>query len=56
MIKQFYLTTPGQNEPNSNGNEWVFHIPQSFKTLVGGVVESFLAAEMQLVYSTSPAD
>ena len=44
MIKQFYLTIPGQNGPKSNGNEWVLHIPQSFKTLVGGVVESLLSA------------
>ena len=25
-------TTPGQNEPRSNGNEVVFHIPQSSRT------------------------
>ena len=26
-------TTPGQSEHGSNGNEWVFNTPQSFKTV-----------------------
>ena len=26
-------TTPGQSEPESNGNEGLLHIPQSFNTV-----------------------
>ena len=61
-------TTPGQNEPWSNGNEGVLHIPLISKgwslairllsvismTLVGR--GSYLYAEMLSVYSTVPAD
>ena len=62
-------TIPCQSGPESNGNEGVLHILRSSRitsvspsdflmsypghSLVGG---SYLSAEMQLVYSTSPAD
>ena len=62
-------TTPSQNEPGSNGNKGVLHITQSSRVgastsdgLVsypgqllewGGVYSS---AEMQLAYSTAPAN
>ena len=63
-------TTSGQSRPGSNGNEGVLHIPQSSSitgtspldclvsypghSFVGG--RSYPYAEMQLVYSTAPAD
>ena len=60
-------TTLGQNEPKSNGNKGVFHIPQISKAealpldclksypghSLGG---SYPSAEMQSVYSTTLAD
>ena len=60
--------TPGQSRPGINSNEGVLCIPQSSSIaedspsdylvsypghLLG---ESYLSAEMQLVYSTVPAD
>ena len=60
---------PGQSWPWSNGNEEVFHIPQSSKAGASpsnGLVSysghlfcgggSYSSEEMQLVYSTTPAD
>ena len=63
------VTTLGQNEPGSNGNEEVLHIPWRSK---GGASPSdclasypenswrggefYPSAEMQLVYFTAPAD
>ena len=55
----------GQSGPGSNGNKGVLHIPQNFsitirlfnvisKTLVEQ--RSYPSAEVQLVYSTAPAD
>ena len=61
-------TTPCQIGPGNDGNEGVFHIPQSFSitsalpsdclmsylgNLLGG---SYPSAEMQLVYSIVPAN
>ena len=62
-------TIPGQSGPRSNGNEGVLRIPQSSSitgisqsdclvsypehSLWGG---SYPSAEVQLVYSTAPAD
>ena len=60
--------TAGQSGPGSNGNKGVLHIPQISKTgaspldglmpypenLFGG--RSYSSAEMQLVYSTAPAN
>ena len=59
--------TPGQNGPRSNGNKGVLYFPQSSMTralLSHGLVsypgnlleESYPSAEMQLVYSTAPAN
>ena len=61
-------TTPGQNGPGSDGNEGVFCIPQS-SSITGtspsdclvpyprdSLVESYTSSEMQLLYSTAPAD
>ena len=62
-------TTPGQNGPGSDGNEGVFHIPQS--SCITGASPSdslesyprhslrgqfYLSAEMRSVYFISPAD
>ena len=63
-------STPlGQNEPGSNSNEGVFHIPQRSKTRTSPsdavychiqdsrwVGESYPSAEMQSVYSTASTD
>ena len=56
-------TTPGQSEPEGNGNEGVLHIPQSpsisetssSDCLVSYPVHSS-TAEVQAVYSTAPGD
>ena len=60
--------TPGQSGPGSNANEGVFCIPQSSSTtgaspsdclvsyLGHSLGKSYLFAEMQLVYSTAPAN
>ena len=61
-------TSPGQNGPGSHGNEEVLCIPQKLqhyrslklfnviiKTLIGEG-GSYPSAEMQLVYSTPPAN
>ena len=58
----------GQSEPGSDGIEGVLHIPQS-SSITGAsqsdclmlyprhsLEESYPSAEMQLVYSTTPAD
>ena len=66
------IITPGQSGPGSNSNERVLHIPQNSKTeaspsnglmsypehslLLVVVVESYLSSEVQLVYSTVPAN
>ena len=58
-------TTLGQSGPGSNDDEGVLHIPQSSsitirlfsiisRTLFGW--KAYPSTEMQLVYSTSPAD
>ena len=56
------VTTPSQREPGSNDNEEVLYILKSSSitgtspsdgTLVGG--GAYPSAEMQLVYSTAPA-
>ena len=61
-------TTPGQSGPGSDGNEGVLRIPQSSSftgtspsdCLVSypghSLVGSYSSAEVQLVYSTAPAD
>ena len=61
-------TTSGKNEPESNGNEGVLHIPQSLSItgtsssdslmLYPGHLlrESYSSAEKKSVYSTAPAD
>ena len=61
-------TTPGQSRPGSNGNERVLCIPQSssiteaspsdcLMSYLGHLLgESYPSAEMQLVYSTAPAN
>ena len=59
-------TSPSQSGPGSNGNEEVLHIPQISKAgalLSDGLMsypghsgESYLSADMQLVYSTVPAE
>ena len=61
-------TTPGQSGPGSDGNKGVLRIPQSSSitgTSLSGCLVSYLGhslgvsypiAEMQSVYSTTPAD
>ena len=61
-------TTPGQNQPGSDGNERVLRIPQSSSITVSSPLdclvsylghslgESYSSAEKQSVYSTTPAD
>ena len=59
-------TTPGQSKPERNSNEGVLHIPQISKAGVspldglmlysGHLLGGSHSAEMQLVYSTAPAD
>ena len=61
-------TTPGQSGPGSNDTEWVLCIPQSSSItgaspsdLLGSypghlLGESYSSAEMQSVYSITPAD
>ena len=61
-------TTPGQSGPGNDGNEGVLRIPQSssitgtspsdyFVTYPGHSLKEFYpSAEVQLVYSTAPAD
>ena len=78
MIRYFYsihrwnltaTNTPNQSGPESNGNEKVLHILQSFGTrasLLDGLMsypeyslwvgESYLSAEMQSAYSTAEAE
>ena len=61
----------GQSGPGSDGNEGVLHLPQSYSItetspldclvsylghLLGGGVGSYPSAQMQLVYSTAPAE
>ena len=60
-------TTLGQSGPESNGNEMIHLIPQKSKTEASSSVrltsypghllgEFYPSAEMQLLYSTVPAD
>ena len=60
-------TPPSQSVPENNGNKGVFHIPQISKSRVSssdGLIlylrhwlrRSYPSAEMQLVYSTAPAN
>ena len=62
------VITPGQSESGSDSNEGVLHVPQS--SIITEVLpsdylisypgyllgESYLSAEMQLVYSATPAN
>ena len=62
------ITTLGQSAPGSDGNEGVFHIPQSSSVtetspsdylvsyLGHSLEEPYSSAEIQSVYSTAPAD
>ena len=61
-------TTLGQSGPGSNGNEGLLHIPQISSITVALLLECFVSylehsleesypsVEMQLVYSTVPAE
>ena len=61
-------TTPGQNEPGSDGNEGVLCIPQSSSTARTSLLDclvsypghtlmgSYPSAEVQSVYSTVPTE
>ena len=64
------VTTPGQSEPGSDGNEEVLRIPQSSRITRTSLSDclvsiqdihvagwgSYLSAEIQSVYSTTPAN
>ena len=61
------VTTPSQNGPGNDGNEGILRIPQSSMTrasqpdclvsYTGHSLQGFYpSAEMQSVYSTTPAD